>query len=90
MNLSQIKLLNEDNSFHIHQRNLQKLVTEIFRVKIGLTHQDVHEIVEFIEKLHSLQTISNFRSKRTHPTKYVMESPSYLDPKLWNLAPNEY
>ena len=39
---------------NIHQRNLQKLVTEILRVKIGLTHQDVHEVLKFIEKLHSL------------------------------------
>ena len=31
------ELLIEDNSFNIHHRNLQKLVTEIFKVKNGLS-----------------------------------------------------
>ena len=31
------ELLEKDNSYKIHDRNLQKLVTEIFKVKINLT-----------------------------------------------------
>ena len=35
--LSFQKLLTEDNSLNIHHRNLQKLVTEIFKDKNGLS-----------------------------------------------------
>ena len=29
-------------------------------------------------------------SRKIRTTKYGIETPSYLGPKLWNLVPNEY
>ena len=83
------ELLIEDNSLNIHLRNLQKLVIEIFKVKNGLS-PELMNVFEFIEKPYSLRTTSHFRSKKIRTTKYGIEKPSYLDPKLWNLVPNEY
>ena len=51
----------EDNSLNIHHRNLQKLDTEIFKVKNGLSPELINDVFEFIEKPHSLRTTSNFR-----------------------------
>ena len=76
-------LLIENNSLNIHHKNLQKLVTGIFKVKNGLS-TDFMNVFEFIEKAYSLQTNFTFQE-----TKYGIETP-YLGPKLWNLAPNEY
>ena len=42
-------LLNEDKSATIHQRNLQKLAIEIFKVKIGIAPLVVNEIFTFAE-----------------------------------------
>ena len=50
----------------------------------------MNDAFEFIEKPYSLRTTSHFRSRRTRTTKYDIETPSYLDPKLWNLVLNEY
>ena len=79
----------EDNSLNIHHRNLQKLVTENFKVKNGLSPELVNDVFEFIEKPYSLRTTSHFRSRKIRTTRYGIETPSYLGPKLWNLVPNE-
>ena len=80
----------EDNSLNIHHRNLQKLVTVIFKVKIGLSPELMNDVFEFMEKPYSLRTTSHFRLRKIHTTKYGIETPSYLDFKLLNLVANEY
>ena len=82
------ELLTENNSLNIHHRNLQKLVTEIFKVKNGLSSELMNDFFKFIKKPYSLQTTSHFRSRKIHTTKYGIETPSYLGHKLWNLVPN--
>ena len=62
------ELLIEDNSFNIHHRNLQKLVTEIFKVKNSLSPELMNNIFEFTEKPHFLRTTSHFRSRKIHTT----------------------
>ena len=83
------ELLIENNPLHIHYRNLQKLVTEIFKVKSCLLPELKNDVFEFIEKPYSLRATSHFRSRKIR-TKYDMETPSHLGSKLWNLVPNEY
>ena len=75
---------------NIHHRNLQKLVTEVFKVKNGLLPQLMNDVFEFTEKPCSLQTTSHFMSRNIRTTKYGIETHSYHGPKLWNLVPNEY
>ena len=84
------QLLIVDNSLIIHHRNLQKLVTKIFKVKSDLSPGLMNDFFEFIEKPYSLQTNSRFRSRKICTAKYCIETPSFLSPKLWNLVPNEY
>ena len=50
----------------------------------------MNDIFKLIEKSYSLRTISHFRSSRIRTTKYGVDTPSNLGPKLWNLASNEY
>ena len=82
------ELLIEDNSLNIHHRNLQKLVTEIFKVKNSLS-PELMNVFEFTEKPHSLRTTWHFRSRKIRTT-HGIETPFYLGPKLWNLVPYEY
>ena len=84
------ELLTKDNSLNIHHRNLQKLVTEIFKVKNGLSPDIMNDVFEFIEKPYSLRTTSHFRLRKIRTIKYGIQPPSYLGPKLWNLVLNEY
>ena len=89
-NTSFQELLTEDNSLNIHDRNLQKLVTEIFKVKNGLSPELMNDVFEFIEKPYSLRTTSHFRSCTIRTTKYGVETLSYLGLKSRNLVQNEY
>ena len=43
------ELLARDVSFKIHDRNLQKLLIEIFKVKIKLAPEIMNEVFDFIE-----------------------------------------
>ena len=81
--LSFQELLQEDNSFNIHHRDLQNLVTEIFMVKNGLSPELMNDIFEFIEIPYSLRTTSHFRSRKIHSKDFDIKTPSYL-------VPNEY
>ena len=61
------ELLIEDNSLNIHHRSLQKLVTEIFKVKNSLS-PELMNVFEFTEKTHSLRTTWHFRSRKIRTT----------------------
>ena len=65
-------------------------MTEILKVKNGLSPVLMNDVFEFIEKPYSLRIPSHIRSRKIRTTKYGMETPSYLGPKLWNLVPNDY
>ena len=73
-NLSFQELLIEDNSLNIHHRNLQKLVTEIFKVKNGLSPELMNDVFEFMEKPYSPRTTSHFRSRKIRTTRYGIET----------------
>ena len=75
---------------NIHRRNLQKIGTKIFNVKNGLSPEPMNDVFGFIKKTCSLRTTSHFRLRKIRTTKYGMKTLSYLGPKLWSLAPNEY
>ena len=50
----------------------------------------MNDVFKIIQKPYSLRTTSRFSSRKIRTTKYGIEKPSYLSPKLWNLVPNEY
>ena len=73
----------------INQRNLQVLLTEIFKVKMDLAP----EIMKNIFKIQNLSY--NFYSKTTHfkrkgvkATHYGTQPVRYLGPKIRDMVPN--
>ena len=88
--LSFNELLELDNSVKIHHRNLQVLVTEIFKVKNGLAPEIMKEVFEFQHPPYTLRTESNhFKRNNVKTTNYGIQSIRYLGPKLWDLVPND-
>ena len=39
--------------------------------------------------MYNLRTNSNFSSRQVHSVYYATESLSFLDPKIWELAPED-
>ena len=81
------ELLSKNSSLTIHQRNSQKLVTEMFKVKIGIALEIKKDIFESNSRHNNL--LYNFLVKRynVHPVWCGTETASFLAPKLWGAIP---
>ena len=77
-NLSFDDLLKENKSVKIHQRNLQTLATEIYKVKNDLGPEIMKEVFQFIEKPYNLR--NNY---------FGTESITSLAPRIWEILPVE-
>ena len=85
------ELLERDNSFTIHERNLQKLAIEMFKVNNGLSVQLVSENFHFVENHYNFRHESDKKFKVDHveTETYGKQSISYFEPKIWNSIPQE-
>ena len=85
------ELLEIDNSFTIHERNLQKLAIEMFKVNNGLSVQLVSENFHFAENHYNFrhQSGTKFRADHAKTERYGKQSVSYLGPKIWNCIPQK-
>ena len=85
-----IKLLEKDNSVTIHQRNLQILAIEMFKVSNGLSPVLKNDIFKLRgEQTYNLRTLSQFHRPRENSVYNGTESVSFLGPIIWDLVPNE-
>ena len=84
-------LLKNVLSFTVHERNLQNLDIEMFKVNNGLSVQLVSENFHFPENHYNFRHQSGTKLKVDHvKTKtYGKQSISYLGPKIWNSKPQE-
>ena len=83
------ELLEKDGSLSIHQRNLQVLATEIYKVRKGLSPAIITELFEHKEK-HYYNLINNteFAIPAIRTVYHGSESISCLGPKIWNILPD--
>ena len=86
--LSFENLLQKDNTVSIHQRNLQALALEIFKVKNGYSPQLLTDNFEFADRPYDLRNPSVLKRKKDRTVFYGSESVSSLAPKIWELLPN--
>ena len=88
-NLTFQELLDLDIAVTIHQRNLQKLATEIYKVKNNLSPQPMQEL--FIEHtaIHDLRNKRYWEFPTVKTVCYGQESVRYPGPKTWEMLPND-
>ena len=74
-NLSFSELLHLDNSVTVHQKNLQVLVTEIYRVKNGIAPAIMNDIFELQNPSYNLRSSCNqFRRENVKTVHYGLQS----------------
>ena len=83
------QLLQKDESKTIHQRNLQVLVTEIFKIKIGTVPSVLTELLVYRSSYYSLRNPSEFKRAHKNTVKYGENSLTYLAPIIWDRLPSE-
>ena len=70
-NLSFSELLDLDNSVTVHQKNLQVLVTEIYKVKIAIAPEIMKDIFELQNSSYNLRSSCNqFRRENINAIHY--------------------
>ena len=87
--LSFSEILDLDNSVTGPLKNLQELVTEIYKVKNEMGPDIMKDIFELHNPLHNLRSSCNqFWRENIKTVHYGIQSVRYLGPKIWKLAPN--
>ena len=81
-------LLKKDMDFTIHQRNIQALAIEMYKVVNGLSPKILSDIFP-LKKTKMYASTSIFRSHIIHTTKYGILSIGNIGPKIWSKIPTE-
>ena len=83
------ELLQKGNAVTVHQRNLQVLTTELYKVKMGLAPKLVKELFPPSTHAYNLRSTYEFKLENVKTVHYGTESLSFLGPKIWVLVPLE-
>ena len=82
------ELLEKDNSVSIHQKNLQVLTTEMFKIYQETSPEIMQDIFSIREQGHyNLRNINNFIILKVKSVNFGFESIRYLGPKIWDSLP---
>ena len=83
------ELLYKDNSVSIHHRSIQKLATEIYKVKNGYSNILLKEF--FIERgtNYNLRDYRNFTQNTPRTSSFGLNSITYFGPIVWSMVPED-
>ena len=82
------ELLNKDDSVCIHHRNLQKLVTEMYKVKNNLSPSIMNHVFEEQHIPYGLRNDRTWASSNIRTVYNGTETISFRGPKTWQLLPD--
>ena len=88
-NLTFQELLDKDDSVTIHHRNLQRLATEMYKIKNHISPLPVQELFTEMVHQHDLRHKRSWETYNVRTVKYGTETIRYMGPKTWNLVPTE-
>ena len=81
--------LSKVKSVTVHQRNLQILATEMYKILNGLFPDIMQDIFETKSNYYNTRNTSTFTSRNIKTVRYGLQTISYMAPKIWNLVPKE-
>ena len=76
-------LLKLDNAVSVHQRNLQYLMTEIFKTKNILTPNLFRELFKPRDLKYNLRNKNTLEIPKVRTTLYGIETVQFIGEKLW-------
>ena len=83
------EILRKCRSTTLHQRNLQKLMTEIFKVKTGIAPELMKGVFEFVDVPYNLWNQSKCSRSIPCTEEYDIETASSIGLKLWEKVPTD-
>ena len=83
------ELLEKDNTVSVHQRNLQFLATELYKVLNGLFPDLMKDVFPLNDDSgYSTRNKRTSKSRHVKTVRYGTNYLAYLAPKIWELVPN--
>ena len=82
-------LLEQDFSFTIHHRNLQKLATEIYKVKNDISPTFMKNIFPDSTNPYNLRSGPEFKTSNIRTVAYGSETITFRGVKTWAIVPND-
>ena len=76
------KLLDNDNSFTIHERNIQTLAVEIYKVVNGLSPQ-IMKLVFPLKTNVRYPSENKFVTRKVRTARYGIDTLAHLSHKIW-------
>ena len=78
----------KENSFSIHERNIQSLAIEIYKFLNGLSPSFLNDVFhKNISNGYDLQNHKELYSRNPKAVRYGTETVSYMTPKIWSKVP---
>ena len=83
------ELLKRDNSVCIHHRNIQSLAIEMFKSQNGFSPIIMQDVFMKRDIKYNLRSQTDFKSSGTSTVHKCTGSLPSLEPKVWNLIPQD-
>ena len=84
------ELLDKNKTASIHQKNLQVLATEIFKVKLNISSDILKELLSFNVRNYNLRNQSTLKRIKTNSMYFGSKNLSSVAPKIWDLVPDSF
>ena len=86
---SYLDLLVKDKALTIHERNIQSLAIELFKVTQNLSNVIISNIFKKRTLTYNLRSQTDFVRDCVNTRHYGLNSLSYFAPKVWDMIPLE-
>ena len=83
-------LLEKQHNFSIHQRNLQVLMTEIYKILNGIAPSIMNSLFTFCLNQHNLKNFQELSTEKRNTVNYGPKTVTYRVPIIWANLPSEY
>ena len=83
-------LLEKQHDFSIHQRNVQVLMTEIYKIVNGIAPPIMRSLFTFRLNQHNLRNFQELLTEKRNTVNYGLETVTYRAPIIWAKLPSEY
>ena len=83
-------LLQNNKDITVHQRNLQILMTEVYKIIKGEAPAIIKNLFIFQENIHNSRSFQIIANEGKNTVRYGMETICYRSPYLWASLPEEY
>ena len=84
------QILREKNETTIHQKNLQVLMTEVYKIVNDIASPIINSLFNFRTNIHNIRKFQGIFTENRKTVKYGIETATYRAPFLWANLQSEY